>query len=73
MYICICKGITDSQIVKVISSGQCGSVKDLQEQLGVASQCGKCGTHAKCIVKQIKAQIENRIPVHTLGPNPLTT
>ena len=51
MYVCICKGITDTQIR---AAGQDGasSVSDVHSSLGVASQCGKCGILAKEIVRE---------------------
>ncbi len=42
MYVCLCKGITDSQIRAAIEDGA-SSVREVRNSLGVASQCGKCG------------------------------
>lgn len=41
MYICICQGVTDSQIQSAIDEG-CHSVEKLSEALGVCNQCGEC-------------------------------
>lgn len=46
MYICICEGITERQIKTAIKGGA-SSVRDLRNELGVASQCGQCGKCAK--------------------------
>ena len=51
MYVCICKGITDSQIRAAVEDGAC-SVRDVRNALGVASQCGQCGELASEIVRQ---------------------
>jgi bacterioferritin-associated ferredoxin len=47
MYVCICKGITDTQIRAAVEDGA-SSVN----ALGVASQCGQCGDLASEIVHQ---------------------
>lgn len=41
MYVCICRGITDSQIREAICDGAC-RMRDLRSRLGVAAQCGRC-------------------------------
>jgi len=41
MYVCICNAITDKQIRKAAESGVT-SLWELQKELGVASNCGKC-------------------------------
>ena len=49
MYVCICKGITDTQIRAAVQDGA-SSLREVQNTLGVASQCGKCGILAREIV-----------------------
>ena len=51
MYVCICKGITDSQIRAAIEDGA-SSVREVRHSLGVASQCGKCGILTRDIVRE---------------------
>ena len=51
MYVCICKGITDTQIRAAVQDGA-SSVSAVHSSLGVASQCGKCGILAKEIVRE---------------------
>ena len=46
MYICICNGITDGDIKHCVQQGAC-CMADLQRELGVATQCGRCETYAK--------------------------
>lgn len=41
MYVCICKGVTDSAIREAVQEGTT-SVSGLREQLGCTGQCGKC-------------------------------
>jgi bacterioferritin-associated ferredoxin len=54
MYVCICKGITDTQIRATIEAGAC-SLRDVRNSLGVTSQCGKCGVLAQQIVQDAMA------------------
>jgi bacterioferritin-associated ferredoxin len=51
MYICLCKGITDNQIREAVRKGatQFGQVR---QELGLASQCGKCGILAREVFDQ---------------------
>ncbi len=51
MYVCLCKGITDSQIRAAIEDGAT-SMRDVRHSLGVASQCGKCGILTREIVRE---------------------
>jgi bacterioferritin-associated ferredoxin len=56
MYVCICKGITDTQIRAAIEAGA-SSLRELHRALGVASQCGKCGELARDIVRDSLAAL----------------
>jgi bacterioferritin-associated ferredoxin len=51
MYVCLCRGITDSQIKQAVAEGA-QSVREVNELLGTASQCGKCGLTTRDIVNQ---------------------
>lgn len=51
MYVCICKGITDTQIRAAVEDGA-SSLRDVKNTLGVASQCGKCGILTQEIVRE---------------------
>jgi bacterioferritin-associated ferredoxin len=46
MYVCICKAVTESQIEDAIDEGA-KNLRDLQLQLGVATQCGQCACTAR--------------------------
>lgn len=46
MYICVCNGITDREIRSCVEQGAC-CMADLQRELGVATQCGRCAAHAR--------------------------
>ncbi len=51
MYVCLCKGITDTQIRAAVEDGA-SSLRDVRTTLGVASQCGKCGILTREIVRE---------------------
>jgi len=63
MYVCICNAITDKQIRRAAESGVT-SLWELQKQLGVASNCGKCGEMAVQILRETNTKPqENAKPV----------
>ncbi|GAA5091163.1 hypothetical protein GCM10023337_16640 [Paenalcaligenes hermetiae] len=45
MYICICSAITDKQIKTAVANGA-STLEDLQFELGVAINCGRCAESA---------------------------
>ena len=51
MYVCLCKGITDTQIRAAVEEGA-SSLRDVRNTLGVTSQCGKSGILARDIVRE---------------------
>ena len=51
MYVCICNAITDKQIRRAAESGVT-SLWELQKELGVASNCGKCRETAVDILRE---------------------
>ena len=51
MYVCICRQVTDHQI-RDLCRGGASNMTDIRAQLGVASECGKCGKLAQSIVKE---------------------
>jgi bacterioferritin-associated ferredoxin len=55
MYVCICKGITDTQIREEIIGGAV-NLKSLMQKLGVGSQCAKCVQHTVGIIKETSLQ-----------------
>lgn len=51
MYVCICKSITDTQIRHAVNEGAC-SMRDLCQNLGTCSQCGRCAQHVLSELRQ---------------------
>ena len=54
MFVCLCNGITDSQIRRAASDG-ITSLGALQDELGVASQCGQCSDTASAVLAETLA------------------
>lgn len=46
MYICICRAVTEGEIRAALDDGVC-TMRELRQRLGVCSDCGKCGQHAR--------------------------
>lgn len=59
VYICICKGITDSAIREAVATGK--SFKTLKRELGLSAQCGTCVVDAIALVKQEQLQYQARL------------
>lgn len=54
MYVCICRQITDKQIRDLCSEGTV-SIAEIRARLGVATDCGRCGRHARELVAEVAA------------------
>jgi bacterioferritin-associated ferredoxin len=53
MYVCICRQVTDRDIHEAVAQGAC-RMRDLREQLGVSTQCGKCAGCANDLLKEAR-------------------
>ena len=62
MYVCICHGVTDSQIENAIDDGH-ETMRDLSAELNVGTQCGQCCGCAKKILNNKLMQIAEAQPV----------
>ena len=56
MYICICKGVTDSAIREAVCHSGVDRMRDLKACLGVSGQCGICACYAKEVLEQALMQ-----------------
>jgi bacterioferritin-associated ferredoxin len=61
MYVCICNGITDTQIEAAIDNGA-ETMRDLSNDLNIGSQCGKCCQCAKRVMNKKLIQIAELQP-----------
>lgn len=66
MYICVCKAVTDSQIVSAIESGLC-TRKKLTHCLGLGKDCGKCNQHVNAIIQQYHPLIAETMCLKNAG------
>ena len=61
MYVCICHGVTDTQIESAIDNGA-ETMKELTRELSVGSQCGKCCQCTKRVLNRKLLQIAEAQP-----------
>jgi len=62
MYVCVCNSVTDAQIRKACSKGA-KSIESLQQQLNVATCCGRCKDCAKKLIHEsFSAQLLTQQP-----------
>ncbi|MFT4652625.1 MAG: bacterioferritin-associated ferredoxin [Kangiellaceae bacterium] len=50
MFVCLCHGITDTQIENAVRTQGVGNMRELKSALGVGSQCGSCINMAQDII-----------------------
>lgn len=60
MYICICSGVTDSDIKRCVEQKGVEDIMGLKAELGACGQCGKCVPEARRILSacQIEKSFE---------------
>jgi bacterioferritin-associated ferredoxin len=51
MYVCLCKAITDKQIIDAVDNGM-QNFDEVQDNLGVATNCGACREYAQELVSE---------------------
>jgi bacterioferritin-associated ferredoxin len=66
MYICVCKAVTDKQILHAVDTGM-RTRKELFQCLGVGSDCGKCNKH----VKKLLADNSRHCSIMQQTPEPI--
>lgn len=55
MYVCICNGVTDSDIRQAARAG-CGGLAELTMRTGCGSCCGSCVDDASELLEQARAE-----------------
>lgn len=53
MYVCVCHAVTERQVRDAVQGGV-HTLRALKDQLGVASECGKCARCAHGILKECR-------------------
>jgi bacterioferritin-associated ferredoxin len=69
MYVCVCNGVTDKQIIKAVEEGA-STLQDLSEELNVATCCGRCASCAKKVMREAHFQnqsYEQPAAVHSVA------
>lgn len=51
MYVCLCEGVTDGQIRAAVEEGV-STMRQLQDELGVARNCGRCACYARSLLDE---------------------
>ncbi len=51
MYVCMCKAITDKQIIDAVDNGL-QNFDEIQNDLGVGTNCGACREYAQELVSE---------------------
>ncbi len=67
MYVCICKNVSDRQIRQAVAHGA-RRLRDLREMLGVASECGKCASCARDVLREA---LRHESPPFVLAAEPV--
>ncbi|MGC3871827.1 (2Fe-2S)-binding protein [Halomonas sp. GXIMD04776] len=55
MYVCLCKRVSDHTIQQVVAEGA-RSWREVREQTGCATQCGKCACMGKSVTQDALAR-----------------
>lgn len=56
MFVCLCHAVTDKDIKRAVENGAC-TMRDLRNELQVATQCGRCGQCAKSCLNQALTEV----------------
>ncbi|MDP2902704.1 MAG: (2Fe-2S)-binding protein [Methylovulum sp.] len=57
MYICVCKAVTNSQILTAIENGAC-TRRQLTQCFGLGKDCGKCNKDVIALLEQTVAPVQ---------------
>ncbi|MBP7178127.1 MAG: bacterioferritin-associated ferredoxin [Moraxellaceae bacterium] len=61
MFVCVCRAVTDGDIDRAVQQGCC-SMRDLRNELGVATQCGRCASTAKDVLSESLGRVARETP-----------
>ncbi|MGK0367542.1 MAG: bacterioferritin-associated ferredoxin [Thermoproteota archaeon] len=59
MYVCICKGITEKQVLDEVQKSRSTSTKEICRRLGVGTDCGTC------LYDSVDLIIQNHLQSHS--------
>ncbi|MFN3543688.1 MAG: (2Fe-2S)-binding protein [Thiobacillus sp.] len=56
MYVCLCKGVTDHEIRRLVQHHGVTTMRQLRDELGVSTACGRCARYAKDVLREAVAE-----------------
>lgn len=56
MFICVCKGVSDTRIRRAVEQGAVLTLRDLSREMGVGTCCGKCVPAAREVLDRALAR-----------------
>jgi bacterioferritin-associated ferredoxin len=56
MYICICHGVTESQIREAVQAGA-GDMDTLSAELGIGTRCGTCVCATQSLLEEVSEEL----------------
>ena len=62
MYVCICNGVTDRQILAVAEAG-CATVSEMTMRTGAGANCGACLTLVAELIDEVHSKKALELPV----------
>ncbi|WP_334107762.1 (2Fe-2S)-binding protein [Methylobacillus sp.] len=62
MYVCVCRAVTDRQILQAARAGA-SSLKDLRRELGVGMECGQCASCARQCLREAHQENNGAMPI----------
>lgn len=70
MYVCLCKAITDSDILDAVNGGV-RTMRQLARQTGCSSNCGRCAVTAAEILGSATAKGQPQLDIASQPDEPL--
>ncbi len=52
MFVCLCHNVTDGDIRRTMREKGLSTLREVREELGVASQCGRCARCARQVIAE---------------------
>lgn len=59
MYVCLCHRVTDTDIRRLVRTEGVCTLRELSRELGVATQCGKCGRCAREVLRETVNEVRS--------------
>ena len=59
MYVCLCHSVTDNDIRRLVRTEGVCTMRELSRELGVGTQCGKCGRCAREVLREAVNEVRS--------------